>query len=57
MVFFGEIHVLLQCRVVGLFGKNEAISNMKILIFRKYSFQKLTQFTQGNNVLYAASPT
>jgi hypothetical protein len=24
---------------------------LKIMIFRKYSFQKLTQFTLGNNAL------
>jgi hypothetical protein len=28
---------------------------MKTMIWRKYSFQKLTQFTQGNNVLDAAA--
>jgi hypothetical protein len=28
----------------------EQISTMKILFWKKYSFEKLTQFQQGNNV-------
>jgi hypothetical protein len=31
--------------------QTEPISTFKILSCRKYSFQKLTQFSQGNNVL------
>jgi hypothetical protein len=34
--------------------QNEPFSTMKILIFRKYFFQKITQFSQGNNMLGAA---
>jgi hypothetical protein len=33
--------------------QNEPISTLKTMIFRKYSFQKLTQFSEGNNVLDA----
>jgi hypothetical protein len=35
--------------------KNESFTILKTLIGRQYSFQKLTQFSQGNNVLHAAA--
>jgi hypothetical protein len=53
MVFFGEIHMFLQLSSIGLFIEIEPISTLKHLICRKYSFQKLTQFSQENNVLDA----
>jgi hypothetical protein len=34
----------------------EPISTLKSVICRKYIFQKLTQFSQGNNVLDASAP-
>jgi hypothetical protein len=36
---------------IGLFGQNELFSTLKTLFFRKYSFQKLTNFSQKNNML------
>jgi hypothetical protein len=33
--------------------QNESVSTRKQLSLSKYSFQKLTQFSQGNNVLDA----
>jgi hypothetical protein len=35
--------------------QNETFSTLKTMICRKYSFEKLTQFSQGNNVLDAAA--
>jgi hypothetical protein len=35
--------------------QREPISTMKNLLGMKYSFQKLTEFLQGNNVLHAAA--
>jgi hypothetical protein len=35
--------------------QNDPFSSLKILICRKYSYQKLTKFSQGNNVLNAAA--
>jgi positive regulator of sigma E activity len=53
MVSFGEIHVFLQlCRIAYL-EQTEPVSTLKIVIFGKYSFQKLTQFSHGNNMLEA----
>jgi hypothetical protein len=35
----------------GLFGKTIAYPNLENQSWRNYSFQKFTQFSQGNNVL------
>jgi hypothetical protein len=51
MVFFWEMHVFLQLTWIGLFGKKERISTLKNLSCRKCSFHKLTQFSQGINVV------
>jgi hypothetical protein len=51
MVVFGEIHLFLQCNWIGLFGGNRAYLHLQHFSFRKYSFQKLTEFSKGNNVL------
>jgi hypothetical protein len=51
VVFFREIHVFLQLSWIGLSGANRAIPTLKTVICRKYSFQILTQFSKGNNVL------
>jgi hypothetical protein len=53
MVFFGEIHVFLQLRQIGLLGANRANLHQKHLSCRRHSFQKVIQFSQGNNVLHA----
>jgi hypothetical protein len=45
MGFFKDVDRLLE--------ENEPLSTLKTLISSKYSFQKLTQFSQGNNVLDA----
>jgi hypothetical protein len=55
MVFFWEIHVFLQLIWRGLFRATWAFSTVKTMICRKRSFQKLTQFLHGNNVLGAAA--
>jgi hypothetical protein len=51
MVLLGETQGFPQLSQVGLFGKHEPFCNLKILIGKMYSFQKLTQYSQGNNVL------
>jgi hypothetical protein len=33
--------------------QNEPFSTVKTMVFRKYSFQKLTQYSQGMNILDA----
>jgi hypothetical protein len=38
------------------FKQNELFSTLKILICKKYSYKKLTQFSQGNNMPNAAAP-
>jgi hypothetical protein len=48
--FSREIHVFLHLIWLSIFGKIKPFSSLKILICRKYSFQKLTQFSQGSNV-------
>jgi hypothetical protein len=59
MVFFGENHVFLQLSAeYAYLCQRELISTLKNLSCRRYSFQKLTQFSQGNNVLdFPASNT
>jgi hypothetical protein len=54
MLFFQEIHVFHKLCWVGLFG-TEPISTLKNPSCRKFSFQKQTQFSQGNNVLDVAA--
>jgi hypothetical protein len=55
MIFYGEINVFLQLSWIGLLGKNEHFYILKMLIGRIYSLQKLTQYSEGNNVLDVAS--
>jgi hypothetical protein len=50
MVSFGETHVFLQLSFIGLFGGNKTNPGLKHLSCRKYSFQKLTEFSQVNKV-------
>jgi hypothetical protein len=50
-VFFGEIHEFLQLSWIGLFVQNQSFPNLKMIILRKYSFQKQIQFSKGNNLL------
>jgi hypothetical protein len=53
MIFFGEIHVFLHLCWIYLFGANRAYLYLEIQNCRKYSFQEVSQFSQGNNELYA----
>jgi hypothetical protein len=53
MYFFEEIHVVLQLRKIFLFTTRKPIYSLKNLASRRYSFQKVTEFSQGNKVLYA----
>jgi hypothetical protein len=55
MVFYQDIHVFLQLRLIGLFGAKEPKYTLKHLRFRKYFFQKLTQFAQGHTVVDGAA--
>jgi hypothetical protein len=52
MVFFKDSFVS-STLPKRLFGTYEPFSTLKNMIFRKYSFQKLTQFPQKNNELDA----
>jgi hypothetical protein len=51
MVFVWVIHVFLQLSRIVYLEQHETFSIVNTMIFRKYSFQKLTQFSQVNNVL------
>jgi hypothetical protein len=55
MVFFVEIHMFLQLSFIGLFEQNKSFPILTNMIGRKYSFQKLTQFLQEDNVLDTAA--
>jgi hypothetical protein len=48
-----EIHVFLQFSRMAYLEQTEPISTMQTLIYKKYSFQTQTQFSQGNNLLEA----
>jgi hypothetical protein len=50
----GVIHVFFQLNCICLFETFVPFSTLKTMIFRKYSFQKVTQFPHRNNVLQAA---
>jgi hypothetical protein len=53
MVLFWEIRVFLQLSWIGLFGTRLAILQLKMVMFRMYYSQNLTQFSLGNNALDA----
>jgi hypothetical protein len=53
MLLYQNTLLSLQPSWIGLFGANRAISTLKCLSLKKYSFQKLTKFSQWNNVLGA----
>jgi hypothetical protein len=55
MVFFGELYVLLNSHEEPYLEKNDPLSTLKTVNRRNFSFQKLTLFSQGNNVLDAAA--
>jgi hypothetical protein len=50
MVFFGAIHAFFNLAVEVYLKQHETFSTLKTMICRKYSFQKLTLFSQGYNV-------
>jgi hypothetical protein len=47
--------VFLQLRWIGLCETKWDFLYLETVISRKYFFQKLTQFSQGNNVIHAAA--
>jgi hypothetical protein len=53
MVFFNRYMHSLYLPEQAYLEQTEAISTLKSMIARKSSFQKLTQFSQANNVLDA----
>jgi hypothetical protein len=57
VVFFRDIHihVLINSTGEAYLKQNQPFSKTTTMIYRKYSFQKLTQFTQGYNVQDAAA--
>jgi hypothetical protein len=55
MVFFKGFICFFNLAEEAYLEQNEAFSTLETMICRKYSFQKLTQFSQGNNVLDAAA--
>jgi hypothetical protein len=55
MVFFGKTHVFLHLSSIGQFDQKEPFPTLKTMICKKNSIQKLTQFSQGNNVLDGAA--
>jgi hypothetical protein len=55
MGFFWELRVLLHLSWIGLFDTKWAFLHLENSDLQEYSFQKLTQFSQGNNVLDAAA--
>jgi hypothetical protein len=55
MVVIGEIHVFVQLAEQAFLEQKKPLFTMKIMICRKYSGGKLTQFSQGNIVLCAAA--
>jgi hypothetical protein len=55
MVNFWEIPVFLHLSWVGLLGTKWTILHLEIMIWRKYSFETLSQLSQGNNAACAAA--
>jgi hypothetical protein len=53
MVCFGETHVFLQARRIGLLGANASYLHLEAPKFQEVPLSKLIQFSQGNNVLHA----
>jgi hypothetical protein len=53
VVFFGETHVFLQSAEKAYLEQRETISILKYLSCRKHCIQKLTQHSQGINVVEA----
>jgi hypothetical protein len=51
MVLFREIHVLILLCWIGIFGTKAAYFHWTNWCCRRYSFQKLPQFSQEDNVL------
>jgi hypothetical protein len=55
MVFFQKIHMFLQLSCRALFGIKTAYLHIEKPKLQDIFLSKLTQFTQGNNVLEAAA--
>jgi hypothetical protein len=56
MVFFQDTHMFVQLSWIACLEHNEPFSTLKTLIGKKHSFQNLSKFSQGNNVLDALAP-
>jgi hypothetical protein len=55
MVFFGEIHVLLELSCIYLFGAKRAYVHLESPKWQEVFLSNRTKFSQGNNVLDAPS--
>jgi hypothetical protein len=53
MVFYWGIHVFFPISWIGLSGSHRAHLPLKTMICTYYSFQKVTQLKEGNNVFNA----
>ena len=52
---FGEIHVFLQLKLIGLFGADRAYLHFEFHELQEVFLSKLTQFSQRKIVLYASA--
>jgi hypothetical protein len=55
MVLFGEVYVLHNSPEEPYLEQNDPLSTLKTVNRKNFSFQKLTLFSQGSNVLDAAA--
>jgi hypothetical protein len=55
--YFGKIQVFLLLSYIDPFGIKTGSGTMKNICGMKYFFQKLSKFSQGNNVLEASAST
>jgi hypothetical protein len=55
MILLEKVHVFVNYAEYTYLELTEILSTLKHLNCWKYSFQKLTQFSQGNNVVVAAA--
>jgi hypothetical protein len=55
MVLFGEVYMMLNSPEEPYLEQNDPLSTWKTVKSRNFSFQKLTLFSQGNNVLDTAA--
>jgi hypothetical protein len=53
MLFSLEVYVIFNSAVLAYLEQNECFSPFKSLMGMQHCFKKLTQFSQGNNVIDA----